>query len=399
MRVRVETTALLVCCANAEFGWFGDIVELLGNIGAKEKIRESSLAGRDQSFVMRWTCLSLVSIRPILENDEARQRARHAVNWIAGEDDTGNREALARARKIDGILQNASDCLIQLYDALRKAEDLTENAKLILSDCKYEISELERLNVEADNIQVVDSWIFMTQSTIARHSHRITSQIPGILDDLDQAPLSFSRFVELSREPQKRQFIRPERTLKSMCSPALTLRKILGGQGSADEYKELIQNLKKFRFSFKLRRDETQRLLWRLQDLADGGGLGFMVELFFLAFQQLLSKSSSKESHSVLYTGTFRAITYDWNKHKHSLGTQKVLFDIAWSRRWEFSRYYPAYIVDEFISLLSNIFEGQTGPHIDEGVQKFESFHVFGTERKFRDRMLGVFTGVHAQSS
>ncbi len=101
----------------------------------------------------------------------------------------------------------------------------------------------------------------------------------------------------------------------------------------------------------------------------------------------------------MLYTGTFRAITYDWNKHKHSLGTQKVLFDIAWSRRWEFSHYYPAYIVDEFISLLSNIFEGQTGLHIDEAVQKFESFHVFGTERKFRNRMLGVFTGAHAQSS
>ncbi len=46
-----------------------------------------------------------------------------------------------------------------------------------------------------------------------------------------------------------------------------------------------------------------KRQLLRLQNLGDGGVLGFMVELFFLAFEQLLStcNSSSKESHSALY--------------------------------------------------------------------------------------------------
>lgn len=38
--------------------------------------------------------------------------------------------------------------------------------------------------------------------------------------------------------------------------------------------------------------------LWRLQDLCDGGELGFTVELFFLALKQLLSTSArSKQSH------------------------------------------------------------------------------------------------------
>jgi hypothetical protein len=112
-----------------------------------------------------------------------------------------------------------------------------------------------------------------------------------------------------------------------MCSPALTLRNILEGQGDADAYKELLKNLKFSPFP-GWRGDEMQRQLWRLQDLRDGGGLGFTVELFFLALSQLLSTSSSKESHSALYTGTFRAITSDWSKHKHSLGTQNLLLDI-----------------------------------------------------------------------
>ena len=402
-RACVETATSLVCCANAEFTWFGDIVQLLGEIGTSEKTRESSLAGRDQLFVMRWTCLSLVAIHPIPETGwMVRYHARKAVDWFASLDNTGNLGALAGARMIDGKLQKASECLNWLNYALYE-EDLTEKVKEILSGCESQISDLEGLNVEADNIRHIDDSILSTQSCIAGRSGHITFQIPGVLDDLDWGPVPFSRVVELFQQPHRSQFIRPGQTLKSLCSPALTLRKILGGQGNVDEYKELLQNLRAFCFSPWLaprwRGNEMQRQLLRLQDLLDGDGLGFTVELFFLAFNQLLSKSSSKESHSALYTGTFRAITSDWNKHKRSLETKKLLLDIAWSHRMAFSYEYPAYIVDEFISLLGNIFEGQTGPHIDEAVQKFASFEKLDAVMKFRDRMLRVITGAQAQSS
>jgi hypothetical protein len=108
------------------------------------------------------------------------------------------------------------------------------------------------------------------------------------------------------------------------------------------------------------------RQVWRLQDLRDGGGLGFAVELFFITFKEL-DRYSSKESNSPLYIGTFRAITSDWGKHKHSLGTQKLLLDMI--VHGIISRFdYPAYIVNEFLVLLYNILEGQTGPHIDDAV-------------------------------
>ena len=141
-----------------------------------------------------------------------------------------------------------------------------------------------------------------------------------------------------------------------------------------------------------------QRQLWRLQDLHDGGGLGFTVDVFFHILSHLLSTSSSTESHSALYTGTFRAITSDWRKHKHSLGTQKLLLHIATSRFWEFDEYYPAYIVDEFLLLLGNIFEGQTGPHIDETRQHFESSPLRSTAR-FWERVLRVLTSGQAPSA
>jgi hypothetical protein len=353
-------------------------MELLADIGTSEKTRELSLAGKDQLFVMRWTCLSLVAIRPILENDQRVQRcAIHAVNLFASLDDTGNCEALASARKTDEHIRKASKCLFRLYDALRKAEDLTEEVKEILHGYESEISELERLNIEADRLEKVGDPIFYTQSFIASHSHGITSRFPGVLDELDVASVHFSRVVKPVRGLDKKTTHTPRGTLKSMCSPALTLREILEGQGNADAYKELRKSLEFSRCLFLSDENEIQRQAWRLQDLRDGGGFGFTVELFFLSFKQLLSTSSSREYHSTLYKGTFRAITSDWSKHKHSLGTQKLLLNIVWSYVWPYSYgLYPTYIIDEFFSLLGNIFEGQTDSRINEARQQVESFHA-----------------------
>ena len=238
------------------------------------------------------------------------------------------------------------------------------------------------------------------QGTMYFNSHRIISQFPGVLDDFYiyyKHPIPFNRLVELSRDPNKLQFICPAQTLKSICSPALTLRSILERQQDADTYKELLKNLKNFTYFPGWQGDEMQRQLWRLQDLRDVGGLGFTVELFFLSLSQLLSTSPSKESHSSLYTGTFGAITSDWSEHKHSLGTQKLLLYIAVSRHWEFEFQYPAYIVDDFLFLLGNIFKEQTGPHIDSARQQFESFRWYGPGR-FWERVLRVLTQEQAQS-
>ena len=180
----------------------------------------------------------------------------------------------------------------------------------------------------------------------------------------------------------------------------MTLRNTLEGQGDVDAYKELLKNLERFRYQSGWQGDEIQRQMWRLQDLRDGGGGPcFTVELFFLALSQLLSTSSSKESHSALCTGTFRAITSNWNRHKDSWNTKipSRYHHVTMSRRWELDGSYPAYFVDEFLSLLGNIFEGQTGPHIDEARRQFESFESYDY-RRFSERVLRVLTWEQAQS-
>ena len=396
-RACIETTASLVCCVDAKFTLFGDISKLIGDIGDSENIRELSLTGMDQLFAMRWTCLSLVAIRPILEHNRVvRSHARMAMEFLEMADNTGNGDALAGAQKFDETLPKARGCLTRLCEALPKTEELTEEVKEVLDGHESVIAELEQINTEVVHFGVVDFSIFLTQNAINNCSHQITSQIPGVLDHLDRAPVSFSRLVELSRDTRKRQFIQPMQTLKAMCSPATTLRNILNGQGDADAYKELLKNLTEFCSRSTWQGDEMRRQVWRLQDLCDGGGLGFTVELFFFALSQLLSTSSSTESHSALYTGAFQAITSDWSKHKHSLGTQNLLLDIAMSRHPEFDDTYPAYIVDEFLELLGNIFEGQTGSHIDKAKQLFEGSRWYDP-RKFKERLLRILSRGKAQ--
>jgi hypothetical protein len=142
-----------------------------------------------------------------------------------------------------------------------------------------------------------------------------------------------------------------------------------------------------------------QRQAWRLQDLGFGGGLGFTVELFFLALKQLSSISSSKESHPALFIGTFRDITSDWSKHKHSMGTQRLLLDMVVLHRGIISdSAYPTYIVHEFLILLGNVFEGETGPHIDNVVQHLTAVPTYVPRHALYVETLDVITRARASS-
>ena len=111
--------------------------------------------------------------------------------------------------------------------------------------------------------------------------------------------------------------------------------------------------------------------LWRLQDLRDGGGLGFTIELFFLSLRQLSPTSSSSELNRVFYTGTFEVIASGWESIKDPSGTQRILLnvicDLVIKSRGVFSDFsYPQYIAEMLLNLVGNMFDrrGYTQPHI-----------------------------------
>jgi len=396
-RACIKTTASLVCCAGAKLDCFGDIMKLLGDIGGDQMIRGLSSEGKDQAFVMRWTCLSLMALRQVLERDDNVQSwAGDALASLETDVHNGQEQV----QKIDESFVKARSSLETLFEMLGEERNPSrEEIERIFHSCEPKISELERINVEVDSssLKSVDRATGRVRLLIERSSHgTITHQLPGVrFHDLDH-DINQAVVVEWCQKHFEFPIIIPGRMLKSICSISSTFRNILQGHWDPDVYQETLNNLAEILVSPPWQRKPLQQLLWRLQDLRFGGGLGFTVELFFLSLKQLLSTYSPEQSHSTLYLGTFRAITSDWGKYKHLLGTQNLLLDMIASDNGIVSNFgYPTYIRHEFLVLLGNVFAGQTGPHIDDALRQLVDLYnrrYDGESKAFVAEALKVLT-------
>jgi hypothetical protein len=336
----VEVMASLVSFADVEVGWFGDTMQALEDIGGFSGPRKLSLAGEDQAFVARWTCLSIIAIRPTLKNSSLRQQifTTSGLFWdfhYSGE--------FGEAEKIDETLKHrwGTDPEGGLSSKISFTSDMTQKFDEIVNSKVVEFDEV---------------------------SQRITRQLPGVDFDFPDSEAFLRRTLELFRDPAKLRFISCRQPLNNYFE---YLKRVDGyrdnSPSSEDELKQIIENV----FWPK---HLLQRMLWSLDDLRNGG-LGFAVELFLLSLRQLLSTYPSQESYSALYIGTFRAITSDRSSYKYSLGTQKILLDVIASNQGFLRTFnYPDYITGEVWELLGDIFEGQTSffmkPHIGSAVQR-----------------------------
>ena len=391
----IETMVSLVCCAGIELGQFGDIVKPLGDIGADQKVRESSLTGKDHMFVMRWTCLSLVAIQPILASH--RDLHNHASLAISSLTEnyyhTGNTQTLTH---IIETFNDALECLEELSNALILVGNMEEEARKILCDHQSPISTLVDIGKQYDGS--ADMWIQAVQRDLVKTTHRIICQMPGIkFDDPDTKSTHPSQLQESYRDRYKFQFISPSLLLKRIEQVTNTFQDVLIGPWDYSTFDEGIKDLQEI--ISLLKDNPLRREVWRLQDLCEGRGLGFTVELFFLALKELLSTSSSIESHYTLLMGTFRAITSDSSEYKSPLGTQQLLLDWVVSDDdivFDPTDTCPDFIIDEFFSLLATVLKGQRGPHIDDIVQqlteKLRSHCLIPARQAFYDRVLAVIT-------
>ena len=362
----VETTALFAMCMGGNRDPFADIVVPLGDIGSDQNVRELSSVGKDEMFVMRWTCLSLVAVQPKLaSNRYLRAHARLAMSsLIEGQHHTGERQT---PTSVVGTFNIALEYLEELYGALRLWGGIEEEeAKEILHHCRSPISKLAG-------------------------THRIICQLPGIeFDNPDAKVTHLDQPKESYRDPHKLLFITLSHRLKRIHQVAQTFQDLLKGQWNTVTFKE---GMKDLRGVLSLLKDAPlHRDVWRLEDLRGGHGLGFTVELFLLALKQLLSTSSLKESHPALLMGTFQAITSDSSKYESPLGTQQLLLDCVVSNN-DIVFGSTGTIIDEFFSLLATVLKGQSGPHIEDIVQlltKRLASHLNRKRVAFYERALEV---------
>ena len=396
----VETVSSLVRFTGARLDQFGDIVQLLGDIGVNLKVRELSSEGNDPMLVMCWTCLSLMAIQPILASDRSlHSHARLAMLSLT--DDryhTGEGQTRTSIKK---TFEEALECLKKVSDAHILDEDIKEEESL--RDLKTSISKLVDIYRQYDHN--TDRWIQDVQRDLVKTTHRIICQLPGVeFADPDAKPAYLSPLkkshlqASQPEEPylgQLKESYRDPHTyshrLERISRVDHTFQNLLVGPWNSVTFEEVINDLKNL--LAPLRRE-----VWRLEDLCDGHGLGFTVELFFLALKQLLSTSSSKESHSALLMGTFQAITSDSSKYESPLGTQRLLLDCVVSNN-DIVFGSTDTIIDEFFSLLATVLRGQSGSHIEDIVQllteKLRS-RLIPKRRAFYQKALEVINGAKA---
>ena len=399
----VGTVASLVLCANVKPELFGVFGRLLRELGEVEKIRELSAEGSNVSFVTCWSCLYLVVVtrRGLDFASTAAQIVIRRLSRFRLEEDSkrtniedADGKALENSRRIDDYFETACQFCLGLEEAFRPDQEgrTKEQVREVLArDHEASISKLESAIPVADQMTGID---------------KFASRINGRIDYGMLPGVSLDEFKETKKRIQSGQFFNvsagdaqvfmPQivfltQRLRLLCSYAPKLRDIMNGQGDNGVYQETLEDLRILwnpddrPHSVVNRRHLMERQLWRLLDLRDGGGFGFLVELFFLMLGQLLSMASSPDTHSALYIGTFRAITSGWRERKHSIGTQRVILnlicDIALPNRGVITNHaYPTYIIDELLVLLGNIVEGQSGSHIDDTMaelgQNRSQFHI-----------------------
>ena len=397
----VGTVASLVLCANVKLEPFGGLGRLLRELGEIEKIRELSAEGSNVSFVTCWACLYLVAVtRRNLElaSLPARMVIRRLSMLRLIEDgkqtnfigDTVER-ALGISRRIDDYFEIARRICVGLEGAFCPDQEgrTEEQVKEVLArDHEANISKLESAIPVADRMKGIDRYASTINGRIGY------TMLPGVsLDELKEKKLIQSvQFFNVSAGDAQvfmPQIVFLTQRLRLLCSYAPKLRDIMNGQGDNGVYKETLEGLRILwndddrSRSVVNRRNLMERQLWRLLDLRDGGGFGFLVELFFLMLGQLLSMASSPDTHSALYIGTFKVITSDWRKHKGCIGTQRVILnlicDIAIPDRGVITNHtYPEYITEELLVLLENMVEGQSGSHIDDAMNAMKKSGAYG---------------------
>jgi len=390
----VETVACFVCCADAPLDWFGKVGETLSELADNERINERSTIRSNPSFAVRWTCLSLVAIRKMLmaEGNRVRELAGFAVNGIVrlrSDPDISDAAAFNSAQTIDEYFKTAWEQVEDLHRAFEPWDQnrTGEEIRNILEGCELQVSELERIGNEANGMDDVDWRISLLQDAMDGATDKLTRRLPGMsFNELKSSgPIPISEafdFPVLGRTPITPQFIFPGQQLQPLFALGRGLRNIVDGRNS-EQSKEILENLESIStIPIPLRRLDhlMKRQLWRLQDLRDGGGLGFTIELFFLALRPLSLASLTLESKRILYLGTFKVITSGWMNYKHSVGTQGILLDLVCDLviqgRGIFSDFlYPAYIVDELLDLVEKMADGHGGSHahINDAVQELQN--------------------------
>jgi len=383
-RACTEAMALFVFSMGADISLIRHPGKVLSDIASSGGTREVSEIKSNQSFAIRWTCLSLVIIRKLLNSSELQSYAHTTLQQLSAfhpEDGLDPTEtALRTARSIDEQFAAAWNHVERLRQALNTSEekDLTRGriTKILrqnepdLTPIQEQVESMERLGMDASLSEL--------QQRINEETHGLIQKLPGVAFDDVTGTTTVGQTLDLVAGPVQPQLIYLSRLLRRLFGINQEWR----NQG----LQEMVRTLRSIEAipSSLSQSHLMERQLWRLQDLSNGA-FGFTLELYFLSIRQLLSTlpSPPSEIHETVFDRALWDITSDWQEF-NSIGTRQIILDlvcdIAFRDRGIFSNVgYPGYITMTLLDLLRRMIAGQGGAFVEDAKREIrrEDLTVF----------------------
>jgi Family of unknown function (DUF6535) len=390
----VDAALSLVLSMEHDWEWFAEsetMAQMLIYLGDIERIREAPAPGFESPFAVRWTCMSMIAVRKMLQAPAVHNAAQRVISCLAdvrGEKDGGPDDVAAKTVvTIDQYLKTGWDSALTLHlELTREVEpDKTEERfQEIVRSNKAEIAELEYTwnilgwadEIDEAMITLVRTMIYATGGVLDYLPHAVTRWQP----DPRRQPDKGMRAAPAYLMPQ---FIPPRLLIQRLWLCVWAFRTISASGWGAGMYQhkslgELSAPELRMTEISELMRDTQAPIktqLWRLQDLRDGG-LVYILELFFVAIRS--SKSASLHSSRLLYIGTFRTISADWKEHRHAVWTQRLLVNLLRHVLPENNDApadeVPGYIIDEFLPLVANVLAEKKGSHVNDAISLIKAY-------------------------
>ncbi|KAI0261933.1 hypothetical protein BC834DRAFT_412216 [Gloeopeniophorella convolvens] len=380
-RACIESIALLAVHTGASISRFEHPISIavsLANVGAaSEQAREMlpSAIGSTTPFEMHLTCTALLTCRGL---DGAVGGNYLHSDLLA--------EVLERCQTLDRLLHSALQSMRSLYGALEDGlpNDDEEKLRVALRSHEIEIRELDDIRTEYHKLRGGPPQHFETLSWILSD---FCSLLPGTLLNASTDPSPLIQTLATSFRDERhilRQLVPAEPILQTLVAFGPRLRAIIEDAGTASTSERAVELVKELQGIWgQLRANPgspmnvtwermEERRYWRIWDWSESSGFGSVVELFFITLQHVLENPGGTftESRYIFYTLTFRALTSDWQRHKYSKATQRVLLDLLCDilipGRGIVSHSFPQWVMVEFLALAKNILQGARGSHIDD---------------------------------
>ncbi len=393
-RACVDAALSLVLSTKHDWEWFAEpetMAQTLIYLGNVEKIREVPMGGLESTFAARWICMSIITVRKLLNTPAVHDAAQRVITCLAGvrgvRGDHADDEAIKTAGTIDQYLKTSWESARTLHhELIREVETdkMEERCHEIMRDGSDDIEVLEDTWNSFGWAKEIDEAIISLVQTMMYAADGILEYLPDVVSpwqsDPRRVPDKGTRPVPPYLMPQ---FVPPRLLTQRLWLCVWTLRNISASGLVAGIYqpKSLGELSAPELQAPKIRdlMDDTQTpittQLWRLQDLRDGG-LAYMLELFIAAVKS--SKSPSHRSSSPLYIGTFHNITSNWMERRYAIWTQRLLVDLL--RRVlpandSPTDVVPGYIVDEFLAFLGKVLAEEKGPHVTEAISLIKAYN------------------------